>query len=89
MRVLALLSGDENLIKIFQSGADVHTAVASQVFGVSAEQVTSEMRRRAKVINFGIVYGMGVNALKVNLKSTREEAAKFYEEYFAAFPKRK
>jgi DNA polymerase-1 len=86
MRVLALLSGDENLIKIFQSGTDVHTAVASQVFAVPAGQVTSEMRRRAKVINFGIVYGMGVNALKVNLKSTRDEAAKFYEEYFVAFP---
>lgn len=86
LRVLALLSGDEELTKIFQAGKDVHAAVASLVFGVPEGEVTKEMRRRAKVINFGIIYGMGVNALKVNLNSTREEAQKFYDDYFITFP---
>lgn len=87
MRVLALLSRDEELIRIFNSSEDVHTSVARKVFGVSEAEVTKEMRRRAKVINFGIIYGMGVNALKANLGSTREEAQRFYDQYFASFPK--
>ncbi|KKU80637.1 MAG: polymerase protein [Parcubacteria group bacterium GW2011_GWA1_47_8] len=87
MRVLAALSGDENLFEIFKTGADVHTSVASRVFHVSPQDVTAEMRRRAKVINFGIVYGMGVNALKDNLGSTRVEAQEFYNNYFVTFPK--
>lgn len=87
MRVLALLSGDEVLTEIFKTGADVHTSVAARVFRVAEGEVTKEMRRKAKVINFGIIYGMGVNALRANLGSTREEAALFYENYFATFPK--
>ncbi|MBI5400571.1 MAG: hypothetical protein HZB12_00430 [Candidatus Yonathbacteria bacterium] len=87
MRVLAALSEDEHLIEVFRTGADVHTSVASRVFNVAEKDVTSEMRRRAKVINFGIVYGMGVNALKDNLGSTRAEAQEFYDNYFATFPK--
>ncbi len=87
MRVLALLSGDEELTRIFKSGEDVHTAVAARVFRVAESEVTREQRRRAKVINFGIIYGMGVNALKQNLNSTRAEAQEFYDGYFAAFPK--
>jgi DNA polymerase-1 len=87
MRVLAMLSGDPGLTEIFQSGADIHTSVASRVFRVAPEEVTKEMRRRAKVINFGIVYGMGVNALKQNLNSTRDEAQQFYDQYFVTFPK--
>ncbi|MEK7460494.1 MAG: DNA polymerase [Patescibacteria group bacterium] len=87
MRVLAVLSGDENLVEIFKTGVDVHTSVASRVFGVSEKEVTAEMRRKAKVINFGIVYGMGVNALKDNLGSTRVEAQEFYDNYFKTFPK--
>ncbi len=87
MRVLAALSQDEHLIKVFQDGDDVHTSVASRVFKVAEKDVTSEMRRRAKVINFGIVYGMGVNALKDNLGSTRAEAQEFYDNYFITFPK--
>ena len=87
MRVLAMLSLDPGLAEIFQSGADIHTSVASRVFRVSHEKVTKEMRRRAKVINFGIVYGMGVNALKDNLGSTRDEAQEFYDQYFVTFPK--
>lgn len=87
MRVLAALSGDEHLQEVFQSGADVHSSVASRVFKVPENEVTAEMRRRAKVINFGIIYGMGVNALKDNLNSTRAEAQEFYDNYFLTFPK--
>ena len=87
MRVLAALSQDPNLIEVFRTGADVHTSVASRVFKVEPQDVTAEMRRKAKVINFGIVYGMGVNALKDNLGSTRAEAQEFYDNYFITFPK--
>lgn len=87
MRVLAVLSEDEHLIEVFQKGDDVHTSVASRVFKVKENDVTPEMRRRAKVINFGIVYGMGVSALKDNLGSTRAEAQEFYDNYFLTFPK--
>ena len=87
MRVLAALSQDEHLMEVFRVGTDVHTSVASRVFKVAEKDVTGEMRRRAKVINFGIVYGMGVNALKDNLGSTRAEAQEFYDNYFLTFPK--
>ena len=87
MRVLAMLSGDPGLCEIFRSGADIHASVAARVFTVAEDQVMKEMRRKAKVINFGIVYGMGVNALRENLKSTREEAQEFYDQYFITFPK--
>ncbi|MCF7865776.1 MAG: hypothetical protein K9M11_04745 [Candidatus Pacebacteria bacterium] len=85
LRVAAILSGDEKLIDIFKKGIDVHTGVAAQVFGVEEKDVTKEMRRQAKVINFGILYGMGVNALKANLGSTQAEARAFYDEYFKNF----
>lgn len=85
LRIAAFLSGDEKLIQIFKSGRDVHKEVASQVFKTPIDDVDKEMRRKAKVINFGILYGMGVNALKTNLGSTRDEAAKFYQDYFSTF----
>ncbi len=86
MRVLAVLSGDKDLLEIFHTGGDIHTGVASRVFSVPEKEVTKDMRRKAKVINFGIIYGMGVNALKANLGSTRQEASDFYDRYFATFP---
>ncbi len=86
LRVAAILSGDKDLIKIFKDGDDVHATVASRVFGVKEEDVTKEMRRQAKVINFGIIYGMGINALKDNLGGTRAEAEEFYNQYFKKFP---
>ena len=86
MRVLAMLSSDASLVEIFQKGEDIHTSVASRVFRVAPDEVTKEMRRRAKVINFGIIYGMGVSALKTNLGSTRDEAQEFYDQYFITFP---
>ncbi len=92
LRVAAMLSGDAKMTKIFKEGKDIHAGVASFVFGVPIERVNAEMRRRAKVINFGIIYGMGVSALKKNLggppggqASTREEAQKFYDNYFRQF----
>lgn len=85
LRIAAFLSQDHKLIEIFKKGEDVHLAVASEVFNVPFEKVDKEMRRKAKVINFGILYGMGVNALKANLGSTREEAQKFYDDYFKTF----
>ncbi len=85
LRLAAMLSGDEKLCEIFRSGRDVHTEVAAHVFHVAPEHVDQEMRRRAKVINFGILYGMGVNALRQQLGSTTAEAHAFYEEYFGQF----
>jgi DNA polymerase-1 len=85
LRIAAFLSDDKKLIEIFKSGGDVHQAVASEVFKVPREKVDKEMRRKAKVINFGILYGMGVSALKKNLGSTRDEAQLFYDEYFKNF----
>jgi DNA polymerase-1 len=87
LRVAAFLSGDPKLIEIFTKGEDVHAAVASEVFEVPLDKVTSEMRRKAKVINFGILYGMGVSALRQNLgkETERAEAQKFYNDYFEKF----
>ncbi len=87
LRIAAMLSGDEKLIDIFREGQDVHNAVAAQVFKVDQGEVTAEMRRRAKVINFGILYGMGVNALRANLGegTSREEAQEFLNAYFNTF----
>ncbi len=87
LRIAAFLSGDKKLIEIFKNGVDVHNAVASEVFEVPLEKVDKEMRRKAKVINFGILYGMGVNALRQNLGegTDRAEAQKFYNDYFTKF----
>jgi len=85
LRSAAILSNDEILVDIFKRGEDVHLAVASVVFNVPEEKVTKEMRRQAKTINFGILYGMGVNALKTNLGTSKAEAEKFYNEYFDKF----
>ncbi len=87
LRVAAFLSQDEKLMDIFARGEDVHTGVAMRVFGVTEAEVTKEMRRKAKVINFGILYGMGVTALRGNLGegTSREEAQQFYTAYFNTF----
>jgi len=87
LRIAAILSGDPNLMDIFKRGEDVHKGVALRVFGVNGEDVTDNMRRKAKVINFGILYGMGVNALRTNLGSetTREAAQEFLNAYFNTF----
>ncbi len=85
LRVVAMLSGDKKMTEIFAERKDIHTGVASFVFNVPIDKVDKEMRRKAKVINFGIIYGMGVSSLKKNLGGTREEAQKFYDNYFNQF----
>ena len=87
LRIAAGLSGDEKLTDVFKKGGDVHTAVAAEIFGVPPEHVDKEMRRRAKVVNFGILYGMGANALRANLGESvsRDEAAGYLAEYFKQY----
>lgn len=85
LRLTALLSGDPFMIQTFKEGRDIHSAVASRVFHVPESEVASEMRRRAKVINFGIIYGMGITALQKQLETTRAEAQDFYNQYFKEF----
>ncbi len=85
LRIAAFLSNDKKLIEIFKSGEDIHTAVASEVFGVEPDKITKEMRAKAKVINFGVMYGMGVLALKQNLKTSKDEAQEFLDGYFNKF----
>ena len=85
LRLAAILSNDEKLCAIFRDGRDVHREVAAQVFHVAPDKVDAEMRRRAKIINFGILYGMGVNALRVQLGTTTADAHQFLEEYFSTF----
>lgn len=87
LRVAAIMSGDPELQEIFKRGEDVHAGVAARVFKVKENEVDAEMRRKAKVINFGILYGMGVNALRVNLgeDTPRSEAQEFLTAYFNTF----
>lgn len=86
LRVLAHISGDEGLKQAFRLEMDVHTKTAMDVFGVGPDQVDGNMRRSAKAVNFGIVYGISDYGLSQNLGITRKEAAAFIEQYFAAFP---
>ncbi len=85
LRIAAFLSGDKKLIEIFKKGQDVHTAVAMEVFGVDAQGVSKAMRVKAKTINFGVMYGMGVTALQKNIGTNREDAQKFLDDYFKKF----
>ncbi|MCD9026586.1 DNA polymerase I [Cohnella silvisoli] len=86
LRVLAHISGDEGLKEAFLNEMDIHTKTAMDVFGVQADQVDGNMRRQAKAVNFGIVYGISDYGLSQNLNITRKEAAAFIEQYFQAFP---
>lgn len=85
LRVLAHISGDANLKDAFIQDMDIHTKTAMDVFGVSADQVDSNMRRSAKAVNFGIVYGISDFGLSQNLGITRKEASHFIEQYFDVF----
>ncbi|MGG2072777.1 DNA polymerase I [Lysinibacillus irui] len=86
LRVLAHMSEDKNLVEAFREGMDVHTRTAMDVFHVAEDEVDSNMRRAAKAVNFGIVYGISDYGLSQNLDITRKEAAIFIEKYFASFP---
>ena len=84
--LLAHISGDEAMQAAFTTGADIHTATAAQVFHVAPGDVTHEMRRRAKAVNFGIVYGISDFSLSQDIGVTVAEAKAYMEAYFATFP---
>ena len=86
LRVLAHMSDDEELIDAFQNDLDIHTKTAMDVFHVGPDEVTSDMRRAAKAVNFGIVYGISDYGLSQNLSITRKEAAEFIDRYLKSFP---
>ena len=81
------MAQEESLIEAFRDGIDIHTKTAMDVFGVSAEEVTSELRRRAKTVNFGIVYGISDFGLAEQLGISRYEAGQFIESYYRSYPK--
>ncbi len=87
LRILAHLSGDERLCDAFARGEDIHTQTAASVFAIAPEAVTEEMRRKAKVLNFGIVYGISPQGLAQQLNITPEEAQEIIRRYFERFPK--
>ena len=87
LRLLAAISGDEAMTEAFLSGYDIHAATAMKIFGVSAENVTIELRKRAKAVNFGIVYGMGEFSLAADLKISRADAKNYIDGYLGAYPK--
>lgn len=86
LRVLAHIAKDEKLIEAFRQGLDIHTATAMDVFHVAKEEVDGNMRRQAKAVNFGIVYGISDYGLSQNLGITRKEAADFIERYLTTYP---
>ena len=86
LRIMAHLSGDEALLRAFREGTDVHRATASEVFGVAPDQVTSEQRRYAKVINFGLIYGMSAFGLARNLGIESAAAKNYIQRYFERYP---
>jgi len=86
LRVLAHLSGDENLIEAFRNGEDVHAATASKVFGVPLDSVTEEQRKRAKAVNFGVIYGISAFSLAEDIGVSRKEAQTYIDNYFKSHP---
>ena len=86
LRLLAAISGDENMIGTFLSGVDIHTSTAANVFHVPEAMVTSELRKRAKAVNFGIVYGIGEFSLSDDLHISMKEAKEYIESYKASYP---
>ena len=87
LRLLAHMSDDENLIAAFLSGEDIHARTAAEVFGVSIDNITPDLRRKAKAVNFGIVYGISDYGLSRDLKISRKEAAEYISLYFERYPK--
>ncbi|GIW35039.1 MAG: DNA polymerase I, thermostable [Meiothermus sp.] len=87
LRVLAHMSGDENLIRVFREGQDIHTQTAAWMFGLDLDRVGAEQRRAAKTINFGVLYGMSAHRLSNELSIPYAEAENFIERYFASYPR--
>jgi DNA polymerase-1 len=86
LRIMAHLSQDKGLLNAFANGLDVHSATAAEVFGVSLENVTTDMRRKAKAVNFGLIYGMSAFGLSRQLDVPRHEAQHYIDKYFERFP---
>jgi DNA polymerase-1 len=86
LRIMAHLSGDKSLLDAFARGDDIHRATAAEIFGVPQDTVDSEQRRYAKVINFGLIYGMSAFGLAANLGIERAAAASYIDKYFARYP---
>lgn len=86
LRIIASLSGDRGMIEAFRDGLDIHTATAAKVFGVDLDGVTSEMRRKAKMVNFGIAYGISAFGLAQRLGIPRTEAGEIIDQYFRQYP---
>ena len=86
LRIMAAFSGDQTMLDAFNNGIDIHTQTASKVFHVPVSEVTGDMRRKAKTINFGIIYGISSFGLSQRLKIPRKEAAQIIDDYFAEFP---
>jgi DNA polymerase-1 len=86
LRIMAHLSQDKGLLSAFSEGKDVHSATASEVFGVTLEEVTTDMRRKAKAVNFGLIYGMSAFGLSRQLDIPRHEAQHYMDTYFERFP---
>ena len=86
LRLLAAISGDEIMQESFREGTDIHTTTASKVFGVAPDQVTVELRKRAKAVNFGIVYGIGDFSLATDLGISRAKAREYIDGYLATYP---
>ena len=86
LRLLAHISQDENMIAAFRDGVDIHTSTAATVFGVPTAAVTPEMRKKAKAVNFGILYGIGAFSLSDDLGVSRAEAQEFIDRYLASYP---
>lgn len=87
LRIIAALSGDEGMLEAFNQGLDIHTATAAKVYGIPLNEVTKDMRRNAKMVNFGIIYGISAFGLSERLAIPRKEAAQIIEQYFTKYPK--
>jgi DNA polymerase I len=86
LRIMASVSGDASMIEAFNKGIDIHSTTASKVFGVELQAVTADMRRKAKMVNFGIIYGISAFGLSQRLDIPRKEAADIIDNYFREFP---
>ena len=87
LRIIAALSGDEGMLEAFNQGLDIHTATAAKVYGIPLNEVNKDMRRNAKMVNFGIIYGISAFGLSERLAIPRKEAAQIIEQYFTKYPK--
>ena len=87
LRIIAELSGDPGMLEAFRSGEDIHAATAAKVYGVALTEVTGDMRRNAKMVNFGIIYGISAFGLAERLNISRTEAKEIIENYFRQYPR--